>query len=63
MTERQIILILLCAGALSLMALIAYFTTNYSLNNIKSRTTGDGQHGTARWATKHEIRRTYARVE
>ncbi len=63
MTERQIILILLCAGALGLMALIAYFTTNYSLNNIKSRTTGDGQHGTARWATKREIRRTYERVE
>ena len=23
----------------------------YSLNSIKSRTVGDGQHGTARWAT------------
>ena len=23
----------------------------YSLNGIKSRTVGDGQHGTARWAT------------
>ena len=22
----------------------------YSLNNIKSKTVGDGQHGTARWA-------------
>lgn len=31
----------------------------YSLNNIKSRTVGDGQHGTARWATKTQIRRTY----
>lgn len=31
----------------------------YSLNNIKSRTVGDGQHGTARWATKHEIKKTY----
>lgn len=31
----------------------------YSLNNIKSRTVGDGQHGTARWATKAQIRRTY----
>lgn len=30
----------------------------YSLNNIKSRTVGDGQHSTARWATKHEIRKT-----
>ena len=31
----------------------------YSLNNIKSRTVGDGQHGTARWATKSQIKRTY----
>ena len=31
----------------------------YSLNNIKSRTVGDGQHGTARWATKTQIKRTY----
>lgn len=31
----------------------------YSLNRIKSKTVGDGQHGTARWVTKAEIRRTY----
>lgn len=31
----------------------------YSLNRIKSKTVGDGQHGTARWATKAEIRRAY----
>lgn len=30
-----------------------------SLNNIKSKTVGDGQHGTARWATKKEIQQTY----
>lgn len=34
----------------------------YSLNNIKSRTVGDGQHGTARWATKAEIKRTYIHI-
>lgn len=34
----------------------------YSLNNIKSRTVGDGQHGTARWATKSEIRKTYRHI-
>ena len=33
-----------------------------SLNNIKLQTVGNGQHGTARWATPTEIRRTYARV-
>lgn len=34
----------------------------YSLNNIKSKTVGDGQHGTARWAIKAEIRKTYQHV-
>lgn len=35
---------------------------HYTLNNIKSKTVGDGQHGTARWATDAEIRKTYALV-
>ena len=30
----------------------------YSLNRIRSRTVGDGQHGTARWARRREIRST-----
>ena len=34
----------------------------YSLNNIKSKTVGDGQHGTARWATKSEIHRIYRHI-
>ena len=34
----------------------------YSLNKIKSKTVGDGQHGTARWATKSEIRRIYRHI-
>lgn len=34
----------------------------YTLDGIKSKTVGDGQHGTARWATKQEIRQTYAHV-
>lgn len=32
---------------------------NKSLNGIKSKRIGDGQHGTARWATKTEIKRTF----
>ena len=41
------------------LALLAHI---YTLNGIKSRTVGDGQHGTARWATKREIRSTYTPV-
>ena len=35
----------------------------YSLNRIKDKTVGQGQHGTARWATKKEIRNTYKQVD
>lgn len=34
----------------------------YNLNNIKSKTVGDGQHGTARWATKSEIHKAYRHI-
>lgn len=34
----------------------------YSLNGIKAKTVGDGQHGTARWATKTEIRNMYRQI-
>ena len=43
-------------GAITLIAHI------YNLNNIKSKTVGDGQHGTARWANKEEIRKTYRHI-
>lgn len=41
---------------------LAFCSEHYALDNIKSKTVGDGQHGTARWATKNEIQRTYTRV-
>jgi type IV secretion system protein VirD4 len=46
-------------AVIGLLSLLAHY---YTLNGIKSRTVGDGQHGTARWATKSEIRRTYSEV-
>ena len=41
---------------------ISVLSNNFTLNGIKSRTVGDGQHGTARWATKKEIQQTYAHI-
>lgn len=41
---------------------LAFLAHYYTLDGIKSRTVGDGQHGTARWATKQEIQQTYLRV-
>lgn len=34
----------------------------YNLNNIKSKTVGDGQHGTARFSTKTELRQIYKTI-
>ena len=50
------------AVALIVMAGLTFFSQQYTLDNIKSKTVGDGQHGTARWATKQEIRATYQHV-
>ena len=63
MTTTQLIpLILLGGGAFLLIGAAVHFTGMGSLNNIKSKTVGDGQHGTARWATKQEIRKTFRHV-
>lgn len=41
---------------------ICALSNHYNLDGIKSKTVGDGQHGTARWATKGEVRQTYTFV-
>ena len=38
------------------------FSGRGSLDSIKSKTVGDGQHGTARWATQGEIKKTFRSV-
>ena len=62
MPTQTILLILLAGGMLLLIAAAASFSGRGSLNNIKSKTVGDGQHGTARWATKKEIQSTYQHI-
>ena len=56
--------ILLAAGGImaAVIGCLTLLNNRYTLNNIKSKTVGDGQHGTARWATDTEIRKTYALV-
>ena len=49
------------SGSVTLI-IAAYFSNNMTLNNIKSKTVGDGQHGTARWATSKEVMRIYQHV-
>ena len=59
MNENTWPFILICGGLLVFLLAVSFFSQRYSLNNIKSKTVGDGQHGTARWATQKEITRTY----
>jgi len=55
-------LIFIGAGMFAVIGGISLLSHYYTLNGIKSRTVGDGQHGTARFATEKEIRGTYAHV-
>lgn len=52
-------LIVLGGMVLLLFLLATALSRSGSLNGIKAKTVGDGQHGTARWATKREILRAY----
>ena len=52
-------LALVAATMFTVLGLITLLAHIYSLNNIKSKTVGDGQHGTARWASKKDIKNAY----
>lgn len=55
-------LIIAATVMFTILGLISLLAHIYNLNNIKARTVGDGQHGTARFADKREIRKTYKHV-
>lgn len=55
-------LIIAAAVMFTILGLISLLAHIYNLNNIKAKTVGDGQHGTARFADKREIRKTYKHV-
>ena len=56
------IFLALCGALLVFLLAASFLSKNYSLDRIKSKTVGDGQHGTARWATPKEISKTYHTV-
>ena len=55
------LLILVGAAMFAVLGGVTLLTHIYNLN-IKSKTVGDGQHGTARWATRKEIKKTYKHI-
>ena len=55
------VLIIVGGIMLLIMCAINFYSQNYSLN-IKDKTVGNGQHGTARRATGREINNTYKQI-
>ena len=62
MNQTQIIGIIVMLAVFAVMMILAYCSNNYSLNGIKNKTVGNGQYGTARFATKAEVKKTYTKV-
>ncbi len=62
MTTETVPLILVMAGMMIIICGLSALSHRYSLGGIKSRTVGDGQHGTARFVTKKESRTVYTHV-
>ena len=60
MNDQQMITIGLMALAFVVFFIVVNLLDNRSINGIKSKRIGDGQHGTARWATAGEIKRTFS---
>ena len=63
MLPPQVLLLIGLGGGILLLIWFATSKSGGGSLNIKSKTGGDGQHGTARWATPQEISQTYARVQ
>ena len=59
MNEKQVVILILLMEAFIGTVILMSVLENKSINGIKAKTVGDGQHGTARWATKPEISQTF----
>lgn len=61
-TSQLIILLTAGIGMFAVIGTLAMLAHYYTLNGIKSKTVGDGQYGTARFASEDEIKKTYTPV-
>lgn len=55
-------LIIAVGGMAAAFGAIMALSPRFNLNGIRDRTVGHGQHGTARWASRKEIHKTYKKV-
>ncbi len=60
MNEKQIFILVILAVMFVTFIVIANMLDSKSINGIKAKMVGDGQYGTARWATKAEIRSAFS---
>ncbi len=62
MNSSQILLLVIGGGIFLVIAIIIAIGDNGSLKSFKTKPVGDGQHGTARFATPKEISATYKHI-
>lgn len=62
MTSSQILILVIGGGLFLVIALIIAIGDGGSLKSFKNKPVGNGQHGTARFATKGEVSKTYKQI-
>ncbi len=62
MTGNPIVLVVAAAIMCAILGGVNLLSKIYSFDGIKDKTVGHGQHGTARWASRKEIRQTYQHI-
>ena len=62
MPKALIIFLCIVGTGLLIMTIIELCSNGFSLNKIKQHKVGDGQHGTASFASKRELRQTLLEI-
>ncbi len=62
MNQTQILLLCICGAVFLIIAVLAAVGDHYSLKGIPNKPVGNGQHGTARFATTGEVTKTYKHI-
>ena len=60
MNEKQMITMGIMIALFAIFMVVVHLLDGCSLSTIKRKTVGDGQHGTARWATPKEVKHTFS---
>lgn len=59
MNDKKYMLLIILGIVFGIFFAAVNFFDSKTLNGIKNKKVGDGQYGTARWATKNEIKKTF----